>query len=144
MARAGSALSRGLRDLGVEAGDRVVLVSENRPEWVVADLAVMAAGAITVPAYVTNRVQDHAHILGDSAACVAIVSTAALARPLVAAAAETPSLKHTIAMEALDGGAGGDIPSWEDVMARGAALADHVAARAAVIAATETPSNSGT
>ena len=133
VARAVSALSRGLRDLGVEAGDRVVLVSENRPEWVVADLAVMAAGAITVPAYVTNRVQDHAHILGDSGACAAIVSTAALARPLVAAAAETPSLKHVIAMEALAGGAGGDVHSWDDVMARGAAMADDVAERVARI-----------
>ena len=43
-------LSRGLRSLGLAPGERVVLVSENRPEWAIADLAVMAAGAITVPA----------------------------------------------------------------------------------------------
>ena len=47
-------LALGLRSLGIEAGERVGLVSENRPEWVVADLAIMTAGAVTVPAYVTN------------------------------------------------------------------------------------------
>ncbi len=49
-----SRLARGLIALGVEPGDRVALVSENRPEWAIADLAIMSAGAITVPAYVTN------------------------------------------------------------------------------------------
>ncbi|MEK9797226.1 MAG: AMP-binding protein, partial [Alphaproteobacteria bacterium] len=43
------ALARELRASGVERGDRVLLVSENRPEWGLADLAIMAAGAITVP-----------------------------------------------------------------------------------------------
>jgi len=52
-----------LAALGIEPGDRVALVSENRPEWVVADLAIMSAGAVTVPAYVTNTVEDHRHIL---------------------------------------------------------------------------------
>ncbi len=100
-AEAVSALSRGLRALGVETGDRVVLVSENRPEWVVADLAIMAAGAITVPAYITNNRDDHAHILGHSGARAVIVSTAALARPLLAAAAETPAVKSIVALEAV-------------------------------------------
>src|SRR3546814_21126797 len=47
-------LARGLAALGVRPGDRVVLVSENRPEWAMDDLAIMAAGAVTVPAYTTN------------------------------------------------------------------------------------------
>src|SRR5882672_4430093 len=44
-------LARGLAALGIEPGDRVALVSENRPEWVIADLAIMEAGAVTVPTY---------------------------------------------------------------------------------------------
>ncbi|MBT7646244.1 MAG: AMP-binding protein, partial [Rhodospirillaceae bacterium] len=48
------ALSAGLRETGVESGDRVVLVAENGTNWVIADLAIIAAGAITVPAYTTN------------------------------------------------------------------------------------------
>ena len=81
-----SRLARGLAALGIEPGDRVALVSENRPEWVIADLAIMAAGAVTVPAYVTNTVEDHRHILGNSGARAAIVSTAALAARLLPAA----------------------------------------------------------
>src|SRR6185437_15986877 len=49
-----SAMARGLRALGIRRGDRVGLVAENRPEWTIADLAIMAAGAITVPGYTTH------------------------------------------------------------------------------------------
>ena len=63
-----ASLSAGLLNLGIKAGDRVMLVSENRPEWCLADLAIMGAGAITVPAYTTNTSADHAHILANSGA----------------------------------------------------------------------------
>ncbi len=66
-------LAGGLIALGIEPGDRVALVSENRPEWVVADLAIGSVGAVTVPAYVTNTIEDHRHILGNSGARAAIV-----------------------------------------------------------------------
>jgi long-chain acyl-CoA synthetase len=52
-------LARSLRDIGLKEGDRVVLVSENRPEWCIADLAIMAAGLVTVPTYTTNTERDH-------------------------------------------------------------------------------------
>ena len=61
-------LAESLRRLGLEDGDRVVLVSENRPEWALADLAIMAAGCITTPAYTTNTERDHAHVLENSGA----------------------------------------------------------------------------
>src|SRR6266581_3807225 len=92
-------LARGLAGLGIEPGDRVALVSENRPEWVIADLAIMAAGAVTVPAYVTNTVEDHRHILGNSGARAALVSTASLAARLVPAAAQVPSVRAVITIE---------------------------------------------
>jgi long-chain acyl-CoA synthetase len=79
------ALARGLRRLGLEHGDRVALVAENRPEWVIADLAVLAAGGVTVPAYTTNTSDDHRHILSNSGARFVIVSTAALAQRLLPA-----------------------------------------------------------
>ena len=64
-------LSAALRRLGLNPGDRVMLVSENRPEWLMSDLAIMAAGCVTVPAYSTNTERDHQHILDDSGArCV--------------------------------------------------------------------------
>lgn len=84
---AGQAASLGqqLRSLGVSAGDRVVIVSENRPEVPISEVALMAIRAVPVPAYMTNTVVDHDHILRDSGARVAIVSTAALALRLAAA-----------------------------------------------------------
>ncbi len=74
--------ARHLRTAGVAAGDRVVIVSENRPEYPVAETALMAIGAVPVPTYTTNTPADHAHILRDSGARAAIVSSPALAGTL--------------------------------------------------------------
>src|SRR5919205_548819 len=92
-------LAQALIAYGIEPGDRVALVSENRPEWVIADLAIVSAGAITVPAYVTNTGNDHRHVLGNSGAHAVIVSTAGLAGRVLPAAAQTPSIRFAIAME---------------------------------------------
>ncbi len=92
-------LARGLLALGIGKGDRVVLVSENRPAWLVADVAIMSIGAITVPAYTTNTSNDHRHILGDSGAKGAIVSTRKLAGNLLPAALDSPELEFVIAMD---------------------------------------------
>jgi long-chain acyl-CoA synthetase len=78
-----ASLASALRKIGLNAGDRVMLVSENRPEWCIADLAIMASGCITVPAYITNTERDHLHILEDSGARAAIVSTQKLSKPLL-------------------------------------------------------------
>ncbi len=77
--RMAASCARHLRSAGVAAGDRVVIVSENRPEYPIAETALMALGAVPVPTYTTNTVRDHAHILRDSGARAAIVSTPALA-----------------------------------------------------------------
>ncbi|OYW09144.1 MAG: long-chain fatty acid--CoA ligase, partial [Rhodospirillales bacterium 12-71-4] len=83
-----AALAAFLRDQGVVPGDRVLLVSENRPEFPIADTAVMAIGGVTVPTYVTNTQADHTHILRDSGASFAIVATTRLAERVRQAAAE--------------------------------------------------------
>ncbi len=84
-ARRAASVARRLRAAGVSAGDRVLIVSENRPEFPIAETALMAIRAVPVPAYITNTTDDHAHILRDSGARVAIVSTAALALKVAAA-----------------------------------------------------------
>jgi long-chain acyl-CoA synthetase len=73
-------MAEALRGLGLKDGDRVALVSENRPEWCMADLAIMAAGLVTVPTYITNTERDHLHILENSGARAIVVSNAKLAR----------------------------------------------------------------
>ncbi len=65
---AAAAAARQLRAAGVAAGDRVLICSENRPEYPIAETALMAIRAVPVPAYTTNTVDDHAHILRDSGA----------------------------------------------------------------------------
>jgi long-chain acyl-CoA synthetase len=98
-ARQVRALARGLADLGIRPGDRVMLVAENRPEWGIADLAIMAAGAVTVPAYTTNTTADHLHILTNSGAKVAIVSRASFAARLLPAVFQAPEVTAVVAME---------------------------------------------
>ena len=94
-------LSRALVDLGIEAGDRVLLVAENRPEWLMSDIAIMATGGIPVPAYTTNPIDDHLHILSDSGAKGVIVSTNALRERVCAAAVKCPNVTFVISIEAL-------------------------------------------
>ncbi len=114
-------LSRALRQLGLEPGDRVVLVSENRPEWCVADLAVLGAGGITVPAYTTNTERDHAFILNHSEARMVICSGSNLAKRLIPAIKQAPGVKTLLFIEPLAGT--GELPvtavAWSDALALG-------------------------
>ena len=121
VAAGASELARGLKTIGVDHGDRVVLVAENRPEWLIADLAIMAAGGITVPAYTTNTEDDHLHILENSAAKGAIVSTPKLAGPVLSAANRSANAAFVITIEPPDSHPqpGFDVLGWEEVIARG-------------------------
>jgi long-chain acyl-CoA synthetase len=96
-----AALAAALRRLGLKPGDRVLLVSENRPEWCIADLAIMAAGCVTVPAYTSNTVGDHVHVLENSGAKAAIVSTQKLAATLIPAVLRTGLAHLVIGIDAM-------------------------------------------
>lgn len=80
-----ASLARALRAGGVAAGDRVLVASPSRPEVAIAELALMAIRAVPVPAYTTNTVADHAHLLDDAGIRVAIVGDAHLATTIAAA-----------------------------------------------------------
>jgi long-chain acyl-CoA synthetase len=131
-----ASLAAGLRAIGLNRGDMVMLVSENRPEWCLSDLAIMAAGCVTVPAYTTNTERDHQHILDDSGARAVIVSTQKLARPLLPAAVRSSNCEHVIGIEALPGGQSGNVEyhDWKALIA--AHPADVAAAAAAAAAVT--------
>ena len=132
-ARQVNLLARCLAGLGVEPGDRIALVSENRPEWLIADHAIMAVGALTVPPYVTNTTADHAYILTHSGAKGAIVSTAALAQRLLPAAIESPDIKFVISIEAPATAQRAVFRqlSWADALREGEARPDDIAERVA-------------
>lgn len=78
-------IAAGLIALGVDAGDRVALMSPTRAEWTVADLAILAAGAVTVPIYETSAADQCAWIMSDSGAKVAICADAGQADTLKSA-----------------------------------------------------------
>ena len=92
-------IAEGLRRLGLNDGDRVCIVSENRPEWCIADLAIMAAGCVSVPTYITNTPRDHAHIFDNSGARAVFVSTEKLLAPVHNAIQSTGLIEHVIGIE---------------------------------------------
>jgi long-chain acyl-CoA synthetase len=116
-------LARGLIAAGLREGERVLLVAENRPEWLIADVAIMAAGGITVPAYTTNTIADHRHLLNNSGARMAIVSTRPLAERVIGAALTSDHACAVIAIDPLNlqQDPGVELRSWHQVMELGAA-----------------------
>ncbi len=67
-------IALGLADLGVKAGDRIAIISENRPEWSLTDLAILSLRAVNVPIYTTQAVEQVRYILEDSGAKMLFVS----------------------------------------------------------------------
>jgi long-chain acyl-CoA synthetase len=118
-------LALGLRSLEIGRGERVGLVSENRSEWIVADLGIMSAGAVTVPAYATHTIQDHRHVLANSGARAVIVSKPALSARVIAAANQVDTVHTVIVMEPATGQASTvDLLSWDEILAQGAEQVD--------------------
>jgi len=93
--RAGLALRR----LGVRRGDRVAILSENRPGWLVADFACLCVGASDVPLYPTLPARQLEYILKDSGAIAIFVSTAPQLAKIQELRGELPALQHVIAMD---------------------------------------------
>src|SRR4051794_25107758 len=98
-ARQVAALAAGLKRIGLQPGDRVALVSENRPEWLIADLGIMAAGGVTGPTNTTNTTPDHTHVLENSGARAVIVSNQKLATNVAPAVLTSSECHHFIAID---------------------------------------------
>jgi len=112
-------LASRLIGLGVRPGDKVFISAENRPEWAIADLAIMAVGAIVVPAFVTNTEDDHHYIMAHAGAVLAITSGGALARTVARAAASAPDIKTLIIMEddpGIAAASGMEVITWRDAL----------------------------
>ena len=115
-------LSLGFRALGIATGDRVAIISESRPEWLLCDLAVLTAGAVTVPIYPTLSASQARYILQDSGARLAIVSTRLQLDKMQEVRHLLPALEAVVAMDApsVPGApAATSVLSLEDVERRG-------------------------
>ena len=120
-ARQVAALADSLKRIGLKPGDRVMLVSESRPEWLIADLGIMAAGCVTVPTYTTNTTRDHQHVLNNSGASAVIVSTQKLARALMPAVLFASDCNHIISIDDIITGQSPDVAQfhlWDSLIAQ--------------------------
>ena len=89
-------LGLGLQSLGMAAGDRVVLLAESRPDWLLADFAILTGGAATVPVYPTLSPEQVAFIVRDSGAGIAVVSTPAQLAKLMRERPALPDLRTIV------------------------------------------------
>jgi long-chain acyl-CoA synthetase len=112
-------LSIGLQELGVRRGDRVAILSENRPEWAIADYACLAARCTDVPIYPTLPARQAEYVLRDSGAVAILVSSAAQLEKVAAIRERLPALAHIIAFD--DSATGAGVIRFEEVLERGRA-----------------------
>lgn len=101
--RAVEEVGAGLLTLGIEPGDRVGLLSGNRPEWHIADLAILSVGAVTVPVYPTSSSPQVAYVLSDSGARVCFVDGAEQLAKVVLHLSELPALERIVGLLPLPG-----------------------------------------
>jgi long-chain acyl-CoA synthetase len=118
------AISIGLRELGVQPGDKVGLISENRPEWALADYACLCARATDVPIYPTLTAKQTEYILNDSESVATFCSTAQQVDKILEVKGELPGLKHLIVFD--DAAKRPGVTTLEELEARGRkAIAKH-------------------
>ena len=116
-----ASLAMGLRELGIEPGDRVAILSENRYEWAVTDLAVLGLGAVTVTIYPTLTAPQIRVLLQNCEAEVLVASTAAQFEKARAAAAGIGCVRALVSMDPLPPGAAEREHDFAAVVERGAA-----------------------
>jgi long-chain acyl-CoA synthetase len=115
-------IALGLADLGIQPGDRVGLISENRPEWSIADLAVLSAGAVVVPLYTTQAPDQIRFILEDSGARALLISGGRILKHAREGFDGLDNLKHLVIFDpkSVAGVAGG--VALETIEGRGAEI----------------------
>ncbi len=114
--RTTSAIAEGLVRLGVGPGDRVMLLSDNRPEWHMVDLACLDLGAVDVPVYGTLTSEQIRYQANDSGAVAAVVDSPQQMEKFLAIREQCPALKHLIQM---DGTPGDGVLSLSDLVTAG-------------------------
>ena len=90
----------GLQELGLQPGDRVAIISENRPEWAIADYACLMSGLTDVPFYPNLPAEQLPYLINDSGAAAIFCSTAEQSAKVAEIRSKTPGLKHVIGFSA--------------------------------------------
>jgi long-chain acyl-CoA synthetase len=93
-------LCLGLKELGLGAGDKMIILSENRPEWVISDLANLSLGGVTVPIYTTLVPEQVKYIIDDSDAKIVVCSNPELWKLVEAVKSQLTKVTHFISFDA--------------------------------------------
>jgi long-chain acyl-CoA synthetase len=112
-------LALGLQSIGVRKGDRVAILSENRPEWTTFDHAILNLGAVTVPIYSTLLTEQVRFILDNSQAKVLIVSSTAQLEKVLPVLPALPGLQSTVVLDAPPSGLPARAVPWTDLLRAG-------------------------
>jgi long-chain acyl-CoA synthetase len=107
-------ISRGLLKIGIEPGDKIALISNNRPEWHMLDIGILQTGAVDVPVYPTISENDYKFIFNDAAVKLCIVSSADLYAKVAAIQDEVPSLEGVYTIEQVAGA-----KNWQEILDAG-------------------------
>jgi long-chain acyl-CoA synthetase len=113
-------IGAGLRALGMRAGDRMALLSANRPEWFYADIACMAAGGITAPIYTSSSADQVAHVVGHSGAVVAVVENAEQLAKVTARRDALGELRAVVVIDPLAAPRDERVVTWDALVRAGA------------------------
>ena len=112
-------LSLGLHEIGLEPGGKVVIFSENRPEWVMTDFAVLCAGGVTVPIYTSLMPEQVKYIINDSDAEIVVCSGPGLWAKVAAVRAELPKVRRFVMIE--EEGVPAGLTTLSEIASRGEA-----------------------
>jgi long-chain acyl-CoA synthetase len=111
----------GLRELGINPGDKVAILSQNRPEWAIADYACLTTRCTDVAIYPTLPPSQIAYLLQDSGACAAFVEDREQYAKIVEIRDQVPQLAHVILFAPEDGMEGPGLLTLDELVQRGAA-----------------------
>lgn len=134
-------LASALIELGIEPGDRVAILSENRPEWLIADQAILSLGAVVVPIYPTLIADQITYLLEDAGVKAAFCSTAGQVSKIQQASERVSSLEFLVQFEGeiASKRAESRVKAFSDVVAHGAEAAERTERERAERASRITP-----
>lgn len=107
-------VSKGLLELGVAPNDRIAIISENRPEWLIVDNGLLQMGAVNVPLFPTVTAEECRFILDDAQVKLAFVSNEGLYKKIASVWDQLPALKWVFAFDQVN-----DVPHWNDLLEKG-------------------------
>jgi long-chain acyl-CoA synthetase len=98
ISEAAGKLRAGLIRMGIKPGDRVAILSDNSPQWVIVDQAALGLGAVTTPLFTTSGAEEHRHVLNDSGARIIAANGEEMVKKVLALSGAIPSIEAIIGL----------------------------------------------